>query len=1262
VHSQRDFELSLPERFVLRRQIGSGGMGVVYDAYDRKRRARVALKTLRHLDPQRLYSFKQEFRALQDLQHENLARLDELLEHEGEWFYVMEFIDGVDILSYVRASGQDVSEQPGFEPTMESDMVGVDDIVRSDKATRASPAATTRDAASVYDEGKLRACMRQLAQAVATLHTAGKVHRDIKPGNVLVDKSGRVVLIDFGLVTSRGEATSSSDRGGVAGTAAYMAPEQALAKVSPASDWYSFGLVLYEALVGTRAYKGSMLEMLMDKQQFSPPRPNVLVPDVAEDLEALCLELIQREPSMRPKAQRILERLGGVTGDQPTATFSTSSAVSQFVPFVGREAERALLRKAFENSLQGRPVVRFIHGASGMGKTELVRQFAREVLAEQPEAVILEGRCYERESVPYKAFDGIADRLSRYMDGLSDVEAAQLLPLRAGLLPSLFPILRRVEAIATAPFPRRGELDPQELRVRMFGAFRELMQKLSDRRPVVLCIDDFQWTDSDSLSLLSELLTEPEAPCVFLVATLRTRSGLQPALAEVQTMGGATVEHMRLGRLPRDDGEKLASLLLPGLGEGQRQRIKQIAKEADGHPLFIQELTRHVASDGPAEEPARLGDVLWTRVSRLPEQARHVLELISVAGAPVTRETVAYAARVPPQELTGLIGLLRVAHLSRAGGARETDMIETYHDRVRYAVLARLDEDRRVELHGRLAIALARAGADGTDPHQLVRHLQAAKKPDQAFRYAIDAATQAEGAMAFEHAVGLYRTALRLAPGDSEERHGLQIALGAALLNAGRGDEGAEVLLAAAETDDEDTRISCRCRAAERLFIGGHAGRGRVVLQQLLDELGERLPATTRQALLSLLWNRFILRVRGLRWRRRRAQDIPARQLTRIDILRTVATGLIMVDTIAGASFDSRALLAALRVGEEHRIGLSLAQQATYLATVGPRARKRSANLASQMHRIAARNDDGLLKAWASMSEGATAYFAGDLSASDEAFVQAESDFVEHTRGSTFEIGQTHLFQLFTLRHAGELNEMRHRAERFLRDARRRGDRYAETNLRRAIMPLWLAADDLEKAESELDSLGQIPEQASDYQVHTWYSMETMAELSLYQGEPELGLEVLEPVFKKMQRTFLVRIEIIKTISSWLHARLLLAAAANGRNAKKLRRKARRITRKLGRGATPYHRVPALLLWAALSAQGGHKRQAIDYLGQAMDSAIAANMQLHGAAACYFRGKLLGGDAGAGLIERAEQWLEEQGVVNKEQMLEIVAPGIVLRR
>ncbi len=1209
-------------RFEIRRELGEGGMGAVYEAFDRDVGELVALKTLRHAAGQWLARFKQEFRSLHDIAHPNIVALGEFFDSGSEPFFTMELVRGVTFLEHVR-------------PTRGADV------------------------AATYDEARLRAALGQLASGVSALHAAGMVHRDIKPSNILVADDGRVVLLDFGLVA--GAATAQESVDGMVGTVAYMAPEQALTgEVTPAVDWYSVGVVLFEALTGALPHDGqTAYEIVLNKQRDAAPRPRQLVDSVPSDLDELCAGLLQPDPRDRPPARSILDAMSIAAGLPAAAAPTTGADLRESSPFVGRAHQLARLRSGYDRSREA-ALICLIEGVSGVGKSQLAEEFLRRLVRDDPDALVLTSRCYEREAVTYKAFDGIAVELSRYLTRLPSARAAALMPRRPGLLGRLFPVLKRVEAVAAA-----GEVptvaDPHRQRIRMFASLRELFLRITERRRLVWYIDDLQWTDADSLVLLQELIAHEDQLPVFIIATMRPAEDTprQALLARLEEL--APTERVLLQELRPDEARALAVLLLPGRDAAT---LDAVASDAGGHPLFLHELARHTsAAHGAASTGATLDEMLTARIAELPAAAQRLLDVVSVSGVPLAQEVAAIAAEQSSAEQISATAVLRAAHLARTDGVRRSDRIVAFHDRVREHVAARLDEAKRRHLHERVALALEQSGAAEHDPRELVRHARAAGRVTLAAARAQSAARQAMTALAFDQAAEFFAVAIELGSYDPETLRGLRIELATALVHAGRGPEAATQFLAAADGADPAVRLDCQRQAADQWIITGHLERGMAALRTSLADIGEPLAATPRRALARVLWNRARLRLRGIRHERRSESQVPVETLRKLDVLKAVGHGLAMVDNIRGADFNGRFLLLALETGESRRLVGALATEVVFLASQAGRAGRRARLLYSELVRIAEDcPDHGFARTWLSLADGAACFFEGRFAPAVRSLETAETESANAQTSLTYERNNSRVFRIHALRLLGALQQQHALIREFVRNGRQRGDRYLETTLRLLQGQSLLGRGDVGGARASLEEATWSPPEQGFHLQH-WYELRARVELAIYEQTAPAAVPELMPRFAALDRSMLLRVKLVRADATALRGRLFLAAAAAGTDLGSRLDEVRKLVRKLEGEGTGYATVYALLLRAGLAAvaPGTSREDAIAPLRQAISVAADHDMALHLAAARDRLGGLLGGDEGAALRASAAAYVSTEGVVASDLLFELQAPGIARR-
>ena len=1255
-------------RFELLERIGSGGMGIVYRALDRERGTEVALKTLTSASAKGVFRFKQEFRALADVAHPNLVSLHELFFDDDQWFFTMELVDGVDFLSHVsgRPAGDGAAAQ-----AVDSAMETVVDRGRprggASAAARVIAAMPPLGRAGV---GRLRNGLRQLVAGIMALHESGHLHQDIKPSNVIVTAAGRVVILDFGVVAALAGERSTLDEGEIVGTPAYMAPEQATdAPPTTASDWYGVGVMLYHALAGRLPFTGSEDRILREKRLVQPSPVRLWRPEVPEDLDRLCMALLDPRPEHRPGGAEVLGRLGAAGGDVGhERAVPRVAAGDAEAPLVGRERELAALGNALERVRRGEPVTVHVGGNSGMGKSALVRAFLEQVRRD-PRAVVLAGRCYERESVPYKAVDTVIDALCEYLLGRSAAEVEAIAPADAALLGTMFPVLRRIDAFA-------GQVDedllqaPNRLRRRAFGALRALLGKLAAERPVVIFIDDLQWGDADSAALLDAVLAPPEAPALLLLgcyrAEERQRSGFLRRVA-----GLAPIE-IAVEALDAAQALEVARALLAAQG-GDGGLARALAAESGGNPFFLHELVRFVAVEPGAHAIPSLDAVIERRVARLGEDGRGLVEAIAVAGRPIEQRVARVAAGIAEGEWPALMQRAAAARLLRISGSRSDDLIESYHDRIREAVTARLAAAELARYHRALAVALE--DSYRRDPETVAEHFAAAGDGDRAAQYALQAADLATAALAFDRAASLYRRALELdppAPRDAlagrrafalahagrpggDERLAVRVKLAAALVNAGRGADAAAIYLDAAGQSAGDARLELQRLGAEHFLRSGHVDEGMKALEVVLAGVGLKLSRSARRSVPGLLWRRLRLRVRGLEASAPGA--LSGADLARLEACRTANLGLSLFDPVRSAVFSTRHLHLALDSGDPYRISFALAIEAGFMSSA--KNPVRANQLLERAEAIAGEVGHPLLHASVGMIRGILSYERGDFQGAFLHCERTEEMVRRELTGMSWELRTLEMFSIHSLFFLGEFAEILRRVPRHIADARDRGDLYAIMYLRSLGGPCTRAicGDDVEGAAEEIAEVeAQFP--GSGFFLQHLFVIYARTFIDMYAGEPERAHRRLRETGPRVRSSMLLHDRSVRTFWTFLYGTTAVGAAAKNRGERAaLLRRARRAARALARDGAPPYAAMAGLIDAAVDHLAGRDERAVARLEAAAAGFDTTGMRAFAACARMRLGGLMGGTDGDQLIAEARRVLAESLVAKPERGVGCLAPG-----
>ena len=1201
--------VELAGRYALRELLGVGNHGAVYEAYDRQRERLVAVKVLRESAPEALYRFKREFRMLSDVVHPNLVTLYELYVDEHFAFFTMRLVRSVDTMAWMRPGG-------------------------------------------VLDEGRVRSVFSQLVTGLAALHRVGRLHCDLKPSNALVDESGRVKLADFGL--ARELRRSDAEEGEVVGTPAYMSPEQAAAReLGPASDWYAVGAMLYEALTGVPPFAPlDDLPLLMMKQVSDPAAPGELVQGLPIDLERLAMDLLARREGDRPGAAEVARRLGAREldgldpGDEGYALY-------------GRETELGMLGAALwrtRNPEHADASVVFVEGQSGMGKSALIRHFADNI-RRTAAAVVLAGRCYERESVPYKGLDVLIDALRLHLLDQAQRDDAPMWPEQMPALARLFPVLRDLPGLSSMP---GSELDdPIAVRRNALGALADTLARIAEHAPLVLQLDDAQWCDRDSARFIADLLRPSRRPRLTLVLSYRSEE-LQgsAALLELRERlrtpaGELSIQRLRVEPLPPRVARALAFDCLAGRAEidDLEETADAIVEASAGNPLFVLELARHVGVTGGALHVDLAATVL-ARAASLSDDARRLLEIVTVAGRPIAQQ-VAFAAGGLEEVGLEALAELRSRAFVRTSGPGPLDTVESQHDGLATAIVSDVPRERLRAIHETLAHELARRDAD---PEVLAFHYEAADDREAAAKHAVVAAVAASDTFAFDRAVRLYRRALELVGADHPERSLLLVALADALANDGRGTEAGRAYLQALRTAPADQTLELRRRAADQLLRSGKIDEGLEQLGLVLREVDLTLPASPVVATAALVWRRLQIRVRGAKFLEREQARVSPSALLRIDTCWVAATGLTLVNVVLGQAFQALHLLLALRAGEPYRVARALGMEVLYATTAGEPGARTIAKGLAELQSLARRLDDPRALGTAALAEGAAELYRGRFLEARPKLQRAERILRERGSNVAWELSMTQTFQVMVDYYLGKLESMIDTIEASLEDAVARDDLHTTLMVRVAYGPVQHLVDGrVEIAREELESCQRRWPQELARPTFRFSLMLSQARVERYAGT---GAECWQPFVRHwpaVRRSLMLMKQPFRVFSLYDRgcSALTAARASDGRDRERLVAQARRDAGALLREDVAWATSFARALFVGIRAAVDDRQAAISEAARALDAFEGAQMVSHAAAM-----QLRLAELEARAPEEAQARLRELGVVDPARMTDMLVPPV----
>lgn len=707
--------------------LGRGKAGFVYSADDLLAKGRCALKVLCRMSSHDLYRNKLGFRRMSPFRHPCLMRTDRI-----------DIIEDYTVLSMEEIAGETLYCEVHHLKTL-------------------PPAEAYR---------KLRSLLHDYAVGLAIMHFSGLVHRDVKPTNLMVRTNGQGVIVDYGLVANCDPETDPFGlRPYIAGTPRYFSPEALWEQsYTPAGDVFSLGLVMLDCLTVISGgdpwlRRGEFKDWVREEdEQTIADAVSGLNENIPSLLRMVIAGMLSADRTKRPSSLEIVEMTK--TDDNPIRLVNTHH-------LFGREQELEQCLGWIREIYRGRTGRLHLYGEAGVGKTRLLDEIERQ-LRQYQWGEVYRVKCRSRETGTLQVLDQIADQLAqRY--ARPDRDPLRLDPVSASILIQSFPQLRHiiVEDIGATPesFVARPE------RVDALSAAARLSREVRKVGPMIIIIDDAQWSDHDSDTVWDELQNDSEG-LLGIITSSRMPETNQRVAADKRVFLRPLAKEAALSYLQTAAKRWNANINTAGLEE--------LVEMSRGNAFRLQELAEEFRPDGMLHEVeqssdssiSNLGDIdrFWRmRFDRLSDEAKYILAFIVTADAPVSINQLASLTGFGDHVDVAVSELVQQRLVNDDATGQEC--ITVVHDKVADGLIENLDATEVREAHLRWAELLSLLNRPRDFAARIAGHYYAAGQDGAALPFAIMAAENADRAFVKAEAGQWHERVLEQVAGEAKQKH-----------------------------------------------------------------------------------------------------------------------------------------------------------------------------------------------------------------------------------------------------------------------------------------------------------------------------------------------------------------------------------------------------------------------------------------------------------------------------------------------------------